>query len=162
MQHLYPDCYILAAMAADHYVAFSNPLHYLTIMSRRPCPLLVAGSYVMGSINVSAHTGFTFSLYFCKSNTINHFFFEVPPVLALSCSNIDINIMLLVFVGFNLMFTVFVVIFSYMYIMAAILKMSSAAGKKKVFTTCASHLIAVISSCTTLSYMYLQPQANNF
>lgn len=149
-------------MAVDHYVAICNPLHYPKIMSQRVCIQLVASSYIMGSINASVHTGFTFSLYFCKSNTINHFFCDVSPILALSCSNIDINIMLLVvFVGFNLMFTVLVVIFSCMYIMAAILKISSAAGRKKAFSTCASHLTAVIIFYTTLSYMYLQPQANN-
>ncbi|XP_025868588.2 olfactory receptor 5AK2 [Vulpes vulpes] len=156
------DCYLLAAMAVDRYVAICNPLHYPMIMSRRVCIQLVAGSYIIGSINASVHTGFTFSLYFCKSNTINHFFCDVPPILALSCSSIDINIMLLVvFVGFNLMFTVLVVISSYIYIMAAILKISSATERKKAFSTCSSHLTAIIIFYTTLSYMYLQPQANN-
>ncbi|XP_041629448.1 putative olfactory receptor 5AK3 [Vulpes lagopus] len=156
------DCYLLAAMAVDCYVAICNPLHYPMIMSRRVCIQLVAGSYIIGSINASVHTGFTFSLYFCKSNTINHFFCDVPPILALSCSSIDINIMLLVvFVGFNLMFTVLVVISSYIYIMAAILKISSATERKKAFSTCSSHLTAIIIFYTTLSYMYLQPQANN-
>ncbi|NP_001375529.1 putative olfactory receptor 5AK3 [Canis lupus baileyi] len=156
------DCYLLAAMAVDRYVAICNPLHYPMIMSQRVCIQLVAGSYIMGSINASVHTGFTFSLYFCKSNTINHFFCDVPPILALSCSSIDINIMLLVvFVGFNLMFTVLVVISSYIYIMAAILKISSATERKKAFSTCSSHLTAIIIFYTTLSYMYLQPQANN-
>ncbi|KAM8929761.1 putative olfactory receptor 5AK3 [Lycaon pictus] len=150
------DCYLLAAMAVDRYVAICNPLHYPMIMSQRVCIQLVAGSYIMGSINASVHTGFTFSLYFCKSNTINHFFCDVPPILALSCSSIDINIMLLVvFVGFNLMFTVLVVIFSYIYILAAILKISSAAGRKKAFSTCASHLTAITVFYGTLSYMYL-------
>ncbi|XP_077720597.1 olfactory receptor 5AK3-like [Canis aureus] len=156
------DCYLLAAMAVDRYVAICNPLHYPMIMSQRVCIQLVAGSYIMGSINASVHTGFTFSLYFCKSNPINHFFCDVPPILALSCSSIDINIMLLVvFVGFNLMFTVLVVISSYIYIMAAILKISSATERKKAFSTCSSHLTAIIIFYTTLSYMYLQPQANN-
>ncbi|EPY89799.1 olfactory receptor 5AK2 [Camelus ferus] len=75
---------------------------------------------------------FTFSVFFCKGNTINHFFCDVPPILALSCSNIDINIILLVvFVGFSLVFTVSVVICSYTYNLAAILKMSSTAGRTK-------------------------------
>ncbi|XP_066110064.1 putative olfactory receptor 5AK3 [Saccopteryx bilineata] len=157
------DCYLLAAMAVDRYVAICNPLHYPIVMSRRVCIYLVAGSYAMGSINASVHTGFTFSLSFCKSNTINHFFCDVPPILALSCSNTDINIMLLVvFVGFNLMFTVLVVIFSYIYIMSTILKMSSTTGRKKTFSTCASHLTAVTIFYGTLSYMYLQPRSNNF
>ncbi|KAM6159767.1 olfactory receptor 5AK2-like [Erethizon dorsatum] len=152
------DCYLLAAMAVDRYVAICKPLHYPIIMSRTVCILLVAGSYLMGSINASVHTGFTFSLSFCKSTNINHFFCDVPPILALSCSSTDINIMLLVvFVGFNLTFTVSVVIFSYICILAAILKMSSAAGRKKTFSTCASHLTAVTIFYGTLSYMYLQP-----
>ncbi|XP_072826826.1 putative olfactory receptor 5AK3 [Vicugna pacos] len=156
------DCYLLAAMAVDRYVAICNPLRYPTVMSRRVCIQLVAGSYVMGTINASVHTGFTFSVFFCKGNTINHFFCDVPPILALSCSNIDINIMLLlVFVGFNLMFTVSVVIWSYTYILAAILKMSSTAGRKKAFSTCASHMTAVTIFYGTLSYMYLQPRTKN-
>ncbi|XP_037377242.1 putative olfactory receptor 5AK3 [Talpa occidentalis] len=156
------DCYLLAAMSVDRYVAICNPLRYPIVMSRRVCIHLVAGSYAMGSINSSVHTGFTFSLSFCKSNAINHFFCDVPPILALSCSNIDINIMLLmVFVGFNLTFTVSVVIFSYIFILAAILRMSSATGRRKAFSTCASHLTAVTIFYGTLSYMYLQPRSNN-
>ncbi|XP_058383447.1 putative olfactory receptor 5AK3 [Diceros bicornis minor] len=156
------DCYLLAAMAVDRYVAICNPLRYPLVMSRRTCIQLVAGSYVIGSINASVHTGFTFSLSFCKSNAINHFFCDVPAILILSCSNIDINIMLLVvFVGFNLMLTVLVVIFSYIYIMVAILKMSSTAGRKKAFSTCASHLTTVTIFYGTLSYMYVQPHSNN-
>nr|XP_010599188.1 putative olfactory receptor 5AK3 [Loxodonta africana] len=156
------DCYLLATMAVDRYVAICNPLHYPIVMSRRVCIQLVAGSYVVGSINASIHTGFTFSLSFCKSNIINHFFCDVPPILSLSCSSIKINILLLaVFVGFNLMSTVLVVIFSYIYILGAILKMSSTAGRKKAFSTCASHLTAVTIFYGTLSYMYLQPHSNN-
>ncbi|XP_004715013.1 putative olfactory receptor 5AK3 [Echinops telfairi] len=157
------DCYLLAAMALDRYVAICNPLRYPIVMSRAVCIQLVVGSYVMGSLNASVHTGFTFSRSFCKSNVINHIFCDVPPLLSLSCSSININIMLLlVFVGFNLMVTVLVVIFSYVYIIGAILKMSSTAGRKKAFSTCASHLTAVTIFYGTLSYMYLQPPSNNY
>ncbi|XP_019479767.1 PREDICTED: putative olfactory receptor 5AK3 [Hipposideros armiger] len=156
------DVYILAAMAVDRYVAICNPLHYPIVMSQRVCIHLVAGSYVIGSVNASVHTGFTFSLSFCKSNIINHYFCDIPPILALSCSNIDINIMLLaIFVGFNLMFTVLVVIISYIYITAAILRMSSTTGRKKAFSTCTSHLTAVTIFYGTLAYMYLQPHSND-
>ena len=150
------DCYILAAMAVDRYVAICNPLRYGTVMSQRVCGQLLTGSYFMGFLNASVNTSFTFSLNFCKSNKINHFFCDAPPILVLSCSNIYLNIMLLtVFVGFNLTFTVSVVIFSYMFILIAILKISSAAGRKKAFSTCASHLTAVTIFYGTLSYMYL-------
>ncbi|XP_003464378.2 putative olfactory receptor 5AK3 [Cavia porcellus] len=156
------DCYLLAAMAVDRYTAICKPLRYPIIMSQTVCILLVAGSYLMGSLNASVHTGFTFSLSFCKSNIINHFFCDVPPILALSCSSIDINIIaLVIFVGFNLTFTVSVVTFSYIYILAAILRMSSASGRKKAFSTCASHLTAVTIFYGTLSYMYLQPPSEH-
>nr|XP_004667664.2 putative olfactory receptor 5AK3 [Jaculus jaculus] len=155
------DCYLLAVMAVDRYIAICKPLRYPTIMSRKVCIQLVAGSYLMGSINSSVHTGFTFSLSFCKSN-INHFFCDIPPIVTIACSNNDINFMLiLIFVGFNLMFTVLIVIFSYIYIMAAILKMPSNAGRKKTFSTCASHLTAVTLFYGTLAYMYLQPPSDN-
>ncbi|ELW46854.1 olfactory receptor 5AK2 [Tupaia chinensis] len=150
------DCFLLAAMAVDRYVAICNPLRYPIIMSRRLCIQLLVGSYGMGFLNASVNVSFTFSLNFCKSNAINHFFCDEPPILALSCSDIVFNIMILsVFVGFNLTFTVSVVIFSYIKILAAILKMSSAAGRKKAFSTCGSHLTAVTIFYGTLFYMYL-------
>ncbi|XP_068947179.1 putative olfactory receptor 5AK3 [Petaurus breviceps papuanus] len=155
------ECYLLAAMAVDRYVAICNPLRYPILMSKRACIQLATGSYVMGSLNATTHTGFLFTLSFCNSNTINHFFCDVPPILALSCSNIDLNVMLLIiFVGFNLISTLLVVFFSYVYILAAILRMSSAAGRHKAFSTCGSHLTAVTIFYGTLSYMYLQPSSS--
>ncbi|XP_023071211.1 LOW QUALITY PROTEIN: putative olfactory receptor 5AK3 [Piliocolobus tephrosceles] len=156
------DCYLLAIMAMDRYVAICKPLQYPMIMSQTVYIQLVAGSYIMGSINASVHTSFTFSLSFCKSKNINHFFCDGPPILALSWSNIDINIILdIVFVRFNLMFNGLAIIFSHIYIMVTILKMPSTAGRKKSFSTCASHLTVVTIFYGTLSYMYLQPQSNN-
>ncbi|XP_064338475.1 olfactory receptor 5AK2-like [Camelus dromedarius] len=150
------DCFILAAMAVDRYVAICNPLHYTTVMSQRFCIQLLVGSYFMGFLNASVNTSFTFSLNFCKSNKINHFFCDIPPILALSCSSVSFSaILLAAFVGFNLTFTVLVIILSYIFILAAILKISSAAGKKKAFSTCASHLTVVTIFYGTLSYMYL-------
>ena len=149
-------------MAVDHYMAIYNPLCYPIVMSQRACIQLVAGSYIMGCTTASVHTGFTFSLVFCKGNTISHFFCDVPPVLALSCSNTDINIMLiLVFVGFKLTFTVSAIIISYMSFLAALLRISSNAGKKKAFSACASHLTAVIIFYGKLSHMYLQSYLHN-
>ncbi|XP_027715718.1 putative olfactory receptor 5AK3 [Vombatus ursinus] len=155
------ELYLLASMAVDRYVAICNPLHYPIVMSQRACIQLVTGSYVVGSLNATTHTGLLFSLSFCNSNTINHFFCDVPPILALSCSNIDLNVMLLIIlVGFNLVSTLLVVFFSYVYILAAILRMPSAAGRHKAFSTCASHMTAVTIFYGTLSYMYLQPSSS--
>ncbi|XP_027716063.1 olfactory receptor 5AK2-like, partial [Vombatus ursinus] len=155
------ECYLLAAMAVDRYVAICNPLRYPTVMSQRVCIQLVIGSYVVSSLNATTHTGFLFSLSFCNSNTINHFFCDLPPILALSCSNIDVNVkLIIILVGFNLLGTLLVVFFSYVYILAAILRMPSAAGRHKAFSTCASHMTAVTIFYGTLSYMYLQPSSS--
>ncbi|XP_044537884.1 putative olfactory receptor 5AK3 [Gracilinanus agilis] len=154
------ECYLLAAMAIDRYVAICNPLRYPIVMSQKVCILLVTGSYVIGFLNVTTHASFLFSLSFCNSNIINHFFCDAPPILVLSCSNTDVNVMLLIiFVGFNLSNTLLVVFFSYVYILAAILRMSSASGRHKAFSTCASHLTAVTIFYGTLFYMYLQPSS---
>ncbi|KAM5246918.1 LOW QUALITY PROTEIN: olfactory receptor 5AK2-like [Ctenodactylus gundi] len=151
------DCYLLATMAVDRYVAICKPLHYPVIMSRTVCIQLVAGSYLMGSLNASVHTGLAVSLSFCKSNIIDDFFCDFPPILSLSCSDTNINItLIIVSVGFNLTFTVLVV-----FIMASTLKMSSAAGRKKTLSTCASHLTVVTIFYGTLSYMYLQPHSGD-
>ncbi|XP_074131758.1 putative olfactory receptor 5AK3 [Sminthopsis crassicaudata] len=156
------ECYLLAAMAVDRYVAICNPLRYPIVMSQRACIQLVTGSYVMGSLNTTTHVGFLLSLSFCKSNKINHFFCDLPPMLRLSCSNIDVNIMLLlIFVGFNLIGTFLAVFFSYIYILAAILRMPSNSGRHKAFSTCASHMAAVTMFYVTASYMYLQPSSRN-
>nr|XP_031546948.1 putative olfactory receptor 5AK3 [Vicugna pacos] len=80
------DSYILASMAVDRYVAICNPLHYATVMSQRVCIQLIVGSYFMGFLNACVNVSFTSSLNFCKSNKINHFFCDIPPILALSCS----------------------------------------------------------------------------
>ncbi|XP_044537885.1 putative olfactory receptor 5AK3 [Gracilinanus agilis] len=155
------ECYLLAVMAVDRYVAICYPLRYPVIMSQRACILLVTGSCFMGFLNTTTHIGLLLSLSFCNSNIINHFFCDGPPILALSCSNIDVNIIVLViFVGFNLSSTLLVVFLSYVYILAAILRMSSASGRLKAFSTCASHLTAVTIFYGTLFYMYLQPSSS--
>ncbi|XP_051820963.1 putative olfactory receptor 5AK3 [Antechinus flavipes] len=155
------ECYLLAAMAVDRYVAICNPLRYSVIMSQRVCIQLVTGSYIIGSLNSAIHTSFLLSLSFCNSNKINHFFCDLPPILSLSCSNIDVNIMLIIIlVGFHLVGTLLVVFFSYIYILAAILRIPSTAGRHKAFSTCASHLTAVTIFYGTLCYMYLQPSSS--
>ncbi|XP_001375990.3 putative olfactory receptor 5AK3 [Monodelphis domestica] len=155
------ELYLLAAMAVDRYVAICNPLRYSVVMSQRVCIFLVTGSFLMGSLNATTNIGFLFSLSFCNSNIINHFFCDLPPILTLSCSNIYFNVMLLIiFVGFNLSSTLLVVFFSYIYILAAILRIPSATGRHKAFSTCASHFIAVTIFYGTLSYMYLQPSSS--
>lgn len=155
------ECYLLASMAYDRHAAICRPLHYTSTMTTGVCTLLTIGSYVCGFVNTSIHTADTFRLSFCSSNEINHFFCDIPPLLALSCSDAHIS-KLVVFcvVGFNVFFTLLVILISYLFIYITIQRMRSAEGRKKAFSTCASHLTAVSIFYGSIIFMYLQPGSN--
>ncbi|XP_009950575.1 PREDICTED: olfactory receptor 5B21-like [Leptosomus discolor] len=156
------ECYLLAVMAYDRYVAICSPLLYATSMSSRVCALLVAGSYLAGIVNATIHTGFALRLSFCGPNIINHFYCEGPPLYALSCTDPTVNeIVMFVVVGFNLFVTNLTILISYTYILATILRMRSAAGKRKAFSTCASHLAAVTLFYGAAASMYSRPSSRH-
>ncbi|XP_048342085.1 olfactory receptor 1019 [Sphaerodactylus townsendi] len=155
------ECYVLAAMAYDRYVAICRPLHYTTVMSKQICLVLVIGSYVMGLISLVSHTSLTFSLNFCDSNIINHFFCEIPPLLALSCSDTYVSeILLFSLCGFIEFSTILIILISYLFIFVAILRIRSAEGRHKAFSTCASHLTGVTLFYGTVMFMYLRPTSS--
>ncbi|XP_008271491.2 olfactory receptor 5B2-like [Oryctolagus cuniculus] len=156
------DCFLLAVMAYDRHVAVCKPLHYTTTMTTSACAQMVVGCYLWGLVESAIHTGFTFSLSFCHSNVIHHFFCDIPPILALSCSNIYMNeIVLFILAAFNVFFAILVILTSYLFIFIAILRMHSAEGRKKAFSTCASHLTAVTIFYGTVIFMYLQPSSSH-
>ncbi|XP_009680885.2 olfactory receptor 5AR1-like isoform X1 [Struthio camelus] len=156
------ECYLLAAMAYDRYMAICSPLLYTISMSSRVCALLVAGSYIAGIVNATIHTGFAFRLSFCGPNVINHFYCEGPPLYAISCTDPTINeVMMFVVVGFNLLITNLTVLLSYTYILATILRMHSAAGRYKTLSTCASHLTAVTLFYGSAASMYSRPSSRH-
>ncbi|XP_074083761.1 olfactory receptor 5B21-like [Macrotis lagotis] len=156
------ECYLLASMAYDRHAAVCKPLHYTTTMTANVCICLVIGSYFCGFVNASIHTGDTFSLSFCSSNVVHHFFCDIPPLLALSCSDTHISELVVFFVvGFNVFFTLLVILISYLFIFIAILRMQSAEGRQKAFSTCASHLTAVSIFYGTIIFMYLQPGSSH-
>ncbi|XP_066467528.1 olfactory receptor 5AR1-like [Tiliqua scincoides] len=152
------ECYILAAMAYDRYVAICNPLLYSSAMSKSLCTWLSLGSYIAGTTNAIIHTTATFSLQFCSSNLINHFFCDVPPLLAISCVDTHINeILLFTFGSFVEVSSLSVILVSYAFILVAILRMPSASGKLKAFSTCGSHFTGVTIFYGTMIFMYLRP-----
>ncbi|XP_049989690.1 olfactory receptor 1444-like, partial [Alexandromys fortis] len=156
------DCFLLAVMAFDRHAAVCKPLHYTTTMTSSVCTHMVIGCYAWGLFESAVHTGFTFSLSFCHSNTVHHFFCDIPPILALSCSDIYVNeIVLFILSSFNVFFALIVILTSYAFIFIAILMMRSAEGRKKAFSTCASHLTAVSIFYGTLIFMYLQPSSSH-
>ncbi|XP_054827066.1 olfactory receptor 5AR1-like [Eublepharis macularius] len=152
------ECYILAVMAYDRYVAICNPLLYSTAMSKALCIRLLIGSYIAGTTSAIIHTTATFRLSFCSNNLVNHFFCDVPPLLEISCSDTHINeILLFAFAGFVELSSLSVIFVSYIFILAAILRMNSAAGRFKAFSTCGSHITGVTLFYGTEMFMYLRP-----
>ncbi|XP_014648592.1 PREDICTED: olfactory receptor 5B12-like [Ceratotherium simum simum] len=156
------ESFLLASMAFDRQAAVCKPLHYTTTMTSTVCALLVTGSYICGLLQSSIHVAFTFHLSFCHSNVVNHFFCDIPPLLALSCSDIRTNEIVLFTLGaLNISFTLFVILNSYLLIFIAILRIHSAEGQKKAFSTCASHLSSVSIFYGTTIFMYLQPSSSH-
>ncbi|XP_007518760.1 olfactory receptor 5AP2-like [Erinaceus europaeus] len=152
---------LLAVMAYDRYVAICNPLLYTVAMSPRNCIQLVAISYIVGLVDTVIHTSLTFQLKFCNSNVINHFFCDIPPLIALSSSDTTINeIVLLTLGSFILGCSIFTILLSYSCILITIFRMNSAEGRHKAFSTCASHLTAVAIFHGTILYMYFRPSSS--
>ncbi|CAM4571160.1 unnamed protein product, partial [Caretta caretta] len=144
------ECCLLAVIAYDCFKAICNPLLYRTIMSKRHCVLLVAGTYVCGSVNSIVQTLFIFSLSFCSSSVVNHFFCDVPPMLKLSCSDTQVTDLVLFTFSTVIVMTTFLGVLIYMCILVAILRIHSSRGRCKTFSTCASHLTVVTMFYGTL------------
>ncbi|XP_049989899.1 olfactory receptor 1052-like [Alexandromys fortis] len=148
---------LLSMMAYDRYVAITKPLMYTVIMTHRICTQMVLACYLCGFINSLIHTIGLLRLDFCGPNIVNHFFCDVPPLLKLSCSDAHINEMLiLVFSGMIAIFTFIVIIVSYSHILIAILRIRSVEGRRKAFSTCASHLTAVTLLYGSVAFSYIQ------
>ncbi|XP_049635702.1 olfactory receptor 5T1-like [Suncus etruscus] len=155
------ECFLLAAMAYDRYVAIYNPLLYSVSMSPRVYVSLMISSYIGGIMHASVHTVATFTLSFCDSNEIRHVFCDIPPLLAISCSDTHINqLLLFYFVGSIEIVTILIVLVSYSFILLAILRMNSAEGRRKVFSTCGSHLTGVSVYHGTILFMYVRPSSS--
>uniref|UniRef100_A0A8C6E7V9 Olfactory receptor n=1 Tax=Moschus moschiferus TaxID=68415 RepID=A0A8C6E7V9_MOSMO len=155
------ECFLLAAMAYDRYVAICLPLLYSTHMSPRICILLVGASYLGGCVNAWIFTGCLLSLSFCGSNKVNHFFCDYSPLLKLSCSHdFTSEIIPAISSGSIIVVTVFIIALSYIYILFSILKMRSTEGRHKAFSTCTSHLTAVTLFYGTITFIYVMPKSS--
>ncbi|KFO21778.1 olfactory receptor 8H1 [Fukomys damarensis] len=152
---------LLSSMAYDRYVAICSPLNYPVIMSTRLCHALVTGSYVMGfAYSIVIEISMT-RQHYCNSNVIQHFFCDTTPILALSCSDTsEAEITIFICAGANLVLSLITICASYMFILFTILKINSTAGKKKAFSTCASHLLGVTIFYSTMIFTYLKPKTS--
>ncbi|XP_072826823.1 olfactory receptor 5J2-like [Vicugna pacos] len=153
--------FVLSVMAYDRYVAIYKPLLYSVRMAPRVYVPLITASYVGGIVNASVHSVATFSLSFCESNQIRHAFCDIPPLLALSCSDTRTNQLLLFsFVGSVEVVTILIILISYGFILLAILRVHSAEGRRKAFSTCDYHLTAVSIYHGTILFMYVRPSSS--
>uniref|UniRef100_G3TXJ4 Olfactory receptor n=1 Tax=Loxodonta africana TaxID=9785 RepID=G3TXJ4_LOXAF len=157
------ECLLLAVMAYDRYVAICHPLHYPVVMNQKMCVQLVAGSWISGIPVEIGQTGQIFSLPFCGSNQINHFFCDIPPILKLACGDIFVNEMVVYIFAVVFVTVPFVLILgSYTRIISTILKLPSNTGQTKAFSTCSSHLIVVVLFYGSATITYLKPKSNQY
>ncbi|XP_050775805.1 olfactory receptor 5V1-like [Gopherus flavomarginatus] len=154
------EIFILSAMAYDRYVAICDPLHYLQTMSKGICVQLVSGSWTMGFLYALLNTVFALKLHFCGPNQINHFSCELPPLLQLSCTDTLTNqVVLLTSVLIFGSSSFLLTLISYIYIISTILRIQSAEGRRKAFSTCTSHLIVVGLLYLTGFLQYTKPSS---
>ncbi|CAI9594051.1 unnamed protein product [Staurois parvus] len=153
---------VLTIMAYDRYVAICRPLHYILIMTKKKCLRLVLVTFSMGFLHSIAQTISLFSLDFCQSNLIDHFYCDIPPLVRLSCSEIrTCTIVTLFFVCLFTIGSMTTILVSYTLIISSILRINSAAGRRKAFSTCSSHLTCATIFYGTIYLNYLPPSSSS-
>ncbi|XP_006132728.1 olfactory receptor 6B1-like [Pelodiscus sinensis] len=149
------ECYLLAAMSYDRYLAICKPLHYLVLMNNRCCVQLAAGSWLSGFLATAVFVLFMSQLIFCGPNEIDHFYCDPVPLIQLGCG--DKRLMVLLDFIMACVFTLppfLLTVSSYVCIIATILRIPSATGRQKTFSTCSSHLIVVTIFYGTILVAY--------
>ncbi|XDB63749.1 PREDICTED: olfactory receptor 5L2-like [Capra hircus] len=153
---------LLAVMAYDRFVAICDPLLYMVTMSRNLCVELVSCCYLSGTLCSVIRLCLALQIPSYRSNVINHFFCDLPPLLSLACSDVTVNQLVLYIVAtFNEVITIVVILTSYLFILITILRMHSAEGRCKAFSTCASHLAAIAVLQGTILFIYCRPHSGN-
>ncbi|CAI9566750.1 unnamed protein product [Staurois parvus] len=152
------ECLLLTVMSYDRYLAICKPLHYTLLMSHRFCWMTIIASWNLSFLAVLTYTLDMSKLQFCGPNIIDHFFCDLDPILHLSCSSTSL-VQLLVTLStiFFAVIPFFGIIISYIYIIVTIFEIPSITGRKKVFSTCSSHLTVVSIFYGTLLFVYLIP-----
>ncbi|XP_069083584.1 olfactory receptor 5AR1-like [Pleurodeles waltl] len=154
------EALVLAVMAYDRYVAVCQPLHYATIMSKTRCLWLMIAVYTAGITHSLIETGCTFRLSFCKWE-IDHFCCDVPPLLKMACTDTFANeIVMFIIAGFFVNAPLFAILFFYVSVISTIFQMNSLVGRRRVFSTCASHFTCVTMYFGTIFFTYLRPSSS--
>ncbi|XP_030066614.1 olfactory receptor 1019-like [Microcaecilia unicolor] len=154
------EFYLLTAMAYDRYVAICKPLHYTIIMNKKVSIILAIASWIIAFLMPVSYVTLISQSFFCSSNKINNLFCDATALMSLSCSGTYVIETLTYIEGSLLGFTPLILtIISYVYIISAILKMHSAKGRQKAFSTCSSHLTVVLLFYGTSLGVYMRPKS---
>ncbi|XP_063158280.1 olfactory receptor 6F1-like [Candoia aspera] len=155
------ECYLLAAMSYDRYLAICRPLHYVTLMNNKTCIFLVSVSWIIGFLLITVLTSLLTQLTFCNLYKIDHFFCDFTPLVRLSCSDTwMIESVALITSSLGILPTFFITVSSYAFIIRAILNIPS--GREKAFSTCSSHLTVVSIFYGSLMFVYILPTTGKF
>ncbi|XP_030825501.1 olfactory receptor 14J1-like [Camarhynchus parvulus] len=151
---------LLTIMCYDRYVSICKPLHYGTLLGSRACAHMAAAAWASAFLYSLLHTANTFSLPLCHGNALGQFFCEIPQILKLSCSNSSLRELGLIAVSACLLFGCFVfIVFSYVQIFRAVLRIPSEQGRHKAFSTCLPHLAVLSLFLSSATFAYLKPSS---
>ncbi|XP_078502833.1 olfactory receptor 5J3-like [Lissotriton helveticus] len=154
------ECFIIAVMAYDRYLAVCNPLLYSLLMNSTLTGKLLFSAYCGGFLHGLIHTCGVVRLRYCGPNLIPHFVCDLPQLLRLSCSDTSLNVVFIfVFGGIAAMGSLIIVVVSYTFILMAVLKIRSREGRQRAFSTCTSHFTCVSLSYGTIFTMYFRPKS---
>ncbi|XP_060033350.1 olfactory receptor 1165-like [Erinaceus europaeus] len=156
------ETFILAAMAYDRFVAVCNPLLYTVVMSQKLCVSLVAASYTWGIVSSLTLTYSLLALSFCGPNIINNFICEYSVLVSVSCSDPHVSqVLCLVITFFDEVSSLLIILSTYTFIFLTVIRMPSAGGRQKAFSTCASHLTAITVFHGAVLFLYCVPDSQN-
>uniref|UniRef100_A0A8D0T831 Olfactory receptor n=1 Tax=Sus scrofa TaxID=9823 RepID=A0A8D0T831_PIG len=156
------ETFMLAVMAYDRFVAVCNPLLYTVVMSQKLCSLLVGASYSWAMVCSLTLTCFLLELSFSRNNVINNFVCEHAALVAVACSDPYISQqIILVSATFNEISSLMIILTSYVFIFITVMKMPSTGGRRKAFSTCASHLTAITIFHGTILFLYCVPNSKS-
>ncbi|NXV54912.1 O14J1 protein, partial [Molothrus ater] len=152
------EYFLLTIMCYDRYVSICKPLHYGTLLGSRACAHMAAAAWASAFLNALMHTANTFSLPLCHGNALGQFFCEIPQILKLSCSHSNLRKLAFLVFSICLALGCFVfIVFSYVQIFRAVLRIPSEQGRHKAFSTCLPHLAVLSLFLSTAAFAHLKP-----